>query len=106
MRTTTDTNFANRDIQDGQFTFTIKSINQKEKGDVTYYVLKLAYSGGVGEQILLPSMIGPLLRLLGAKEELPGVFSWDTQDFDGQSFVATVSHEPDKKDPSKIRQKI
>lgn len=110
-RETTDTsaNYGNKDIEDGNWDFTIVSCTKKYGGtnkDTPFYVWKLKYEKGDGEQILLPSMMGGLLRALGAKEELPNVFTWDTEDYNGKRFNATVSHEPDKKDPSKMRQKM
>lgn len=110
-RETTDAspNYGNKEIEDGSWDFTIKKITVKMVGpnkDTKSYILKVSYEKGDGEQMLLPSMIGPLLRLLGAKETQPNIFDWDTEDYDGQKFNATVSHEEDKKDPSKMRQKM
>lgn len=106
MRQTTDTTqrYSNRDIEDGTYEFTIKSITPKTKGETLMYILKLEYNGTDGEQLLLPSNMGPLLKLLGAKETSPNVFDWDTEDYAGSKFSATVSHKPDRKDPTKVRQ--
>lgn len=111
VRETTDTNanYGNKEIGDGSWDFTLLGISKKFGGqnkDTPFYALKVKYAKGDGEQILLPSMMGGLLRVFGAKEVQPNIFEWDTEDYDGQSFNATVSHEADKKDPAKIRQKM
>lgn len=111
MRETLDTNrqFSNKDIQDGTWDFSVISCTKKFGGknkDTAFYVWKVKYAEGEGEQILLPNMMAPLLRILGAKESKPNVFDFDTDDFFGAKFAATVSREPDKKDPSKMRQKM
>lgn len=107
-RETLDTNQKQKgNIEDGTWNFEAVSMTKKYGGankDVPYFLLKVRYVEGDGEQILLPNMMGPLLRLLGAKEVKPNKFDFDTDDFQGFRFSATVSHEPDKKDPTKIRQ--
>ena len=48
----------------------------------------------------------PLLRVLGCKETKPNKFEWDRDLMEGKEFISVVSHDPDKKDPSKIRQNM
>lgn len=108
MEETIDTSsqFPDRDIPDGTYTFRIEGIDRKEKGTTVMYIFKLFYEGIHTEQLLLPSMMGPLLRILGCKETEKGKFKWDKDLLTGQSFVATVVHERDKKDATKIRQQM
>jgi hypothetical protein len=49
-------------------------------------------------------MMAGLLRVLGCTETEPNKFDWDTTEQDGKAFWATVSHKPDAKDATKIRQ--
>lgn len=106
MRETTDTNsnFDNKDLPDGTRTWEIVQV-RKQKG---FYVwlLECEAEGLEGEQVLFPNNMGPLLRLLGCTETSKGVFDWDMDMVEGQKFIATVSHAPDKKDPTKIRQNM
>lgn len=109
MRETTDTanQYTNRDIPDGRYSFKVVSVTKKVgKKNVPFYIWKLDYGIASGEQVLLPSMMGNLLRVLGCTEISPNKFDWDTDAVEGKTFEATVSHEPDKKDPSKIRQQM
>lgn len=105
MRETTDTSprFANEDIPDGPNQFQVISV-EKFYGKVEFFIWKLKFMGGEGKQVLLPNMMAPLLRVLRCTETEPNKFDWDTDQQAGKSFKATVSHAPDKKDASKIRQ--
>lgn len=105
MRETTDTNYSggnysSRDIPDGEHLLTVKSVERKTKGTTVFYIWRF----DMGEQVLLPSMMAGLLRALGCTEGEPGKFDWDTDAQDGKQVWAVVSHKPDKKDPTKIRQ--
>lgn len=114
MRETTDTSnkYGNgKEIEDGQFDFTVVSVKKKYGGkdkNSPFFVWTLTY--GVNneevEQVLMPNMMGGLLKALSCTEIEPNKFDWDTDAQGGKQFTATVSHEPDKKDPSKIRQKM
>ena len=94
-------------IPEGTHKFTVVGEVKKLFGgpnkDMEFFVWTLEYPGGIGEQALMPSMQAPLLRLLGAEEYEPNKFDWDTTDQALKSFVATVTHAPDKKDSTKIR---
>src|SRR6267378_2769081 len=105
-REITDTTpmFAN-DIPDGRHRFRVRGI-EKRYGKVEFFVWKLQHKDGEGEQVLMTNMMGPLLRILKCEEIEPNKFDWDTTEQDGKEFMATVSHEPDRKDPVKIRQKM
>lgn len=98
-RESTDTNstFADRDISDGEHAFTIVDVTKKYKNETLLYIWKLDYEGKTGSQVLLPSMMGDLLRVLNCKETSPNKFDWDTDDVVGREFVAMVTHTPDKK---------
>lgn len=108
MRETTDTSRPSdrQKIPDGTYSFEIIKVTKMYKGEVPYYIWTLEYEGGVGEQLLLPSMMGELLRTLGCKEIVPNKFDWDTEEVAGISFIATISHRPDKKKPEIIRQQM
>lgn len=106
-REITDTNskYANKELPDGRNCFKVESIEKKygQKGG-EYFVWKLSHTSGEGEQILLPNMMGALLKALGCQEIEPGKYDWDTFEQYGKFFMATVSHKPDQKDPTKVRQ--
>lgn len=105
--TDTNSNFSAKEIPDGPHDFKVISVVKKFGGankDKAFYVWALEYEGKSGEQALMPNMMGDLLRVLGCKEAEPNKFDWDTEDVVYSKFSAVVSHEPDKKDPSKIRQ--
>lgn len=110
-RETTDTsnNFSNKDIADGTYTFNVLKVVKMfggEKKDRPFYIWEVEYADHRGEQVLMPNMMGELFRILGCKETTPNKFDWDTDDVVNMKFTATVSHSPDKKDPSKIRQEM
>jgi hypothetical protein len=110
-RELTDTNskFSGKDIPDGSHQFKVVSVSKKYGGankDRAFFVWVLGYEGQTGEQVLMPNMMGDLLRILGCKETEPNKFDWDTEDVIYSQFVAVVSHEPDKKDPTKMRQQM
>lgn len=95
--------YGNQELPDGRNAFKIVGI-EKRYGKVEFFVWKLQHSKGEGEQVLLPNMMGQLLRVLKCVETEPNKFDWDTDEQLGKSFLATVSHAPDKKDATKIRQ--
>ena len=101
--TDTTNKYPNQDLPDGRNCFKVESI-EKKYGKSEFFVWKLKYDKGEGEQILLPNMMGGLLRVLKCEETEPNKFDWDTFEQSGKCFLATVSHKPDQKDPSKIRQ--
>lgn len=105
MREITDTTnkYTNKDIPDGTWIFKVLGI-EKKYGKIEFFVWKLAHDGGEGEQVLLPNMMGGLLRALKCQESEPNKFDWDTEEQIGKYFWATVTHAPDKKDATKIRQ--
>lgn len=110
MRETTDTNpnYPDETLPDGRNIFRVESVKRMEKGKTVFYIWSLSYKANnqewEGTQVFLPSMMGGLLKVLGATEVKTGVYEWDTDLMEGKQFEATVSHAPDKKDPSKIRQ--
>lgn len=111
MRETTDTNdsYPDTDIPDGTYDFKVLGCEKKYGGknkDKPFYVWKVEFEGVKGEQILLPNLMGDLLRVLNCTEVSKGKFDWDTDAVSGKEFTATVSHVQDKKDPAKIRQQM
>ena len=94
MREMTDT--ANLgDLPDGPGLFKVVSV-EKFYGKSEFFVWQLAYEKGQGKQVLLPNMMGPLLRILGCDEVEPNKFDWETELQANKMFKATVSHAPDK----------
>ncbi len=109
MREEIDTNssYPDRDIPDGTYTFKVLSIDKKfggPKKDKPFYVWNLRYEGIDAEQVLMPNLMGDLLKILGCTETSPGKFDWDREALEGKEFDATVSHAPDKK--GKMRQNM
>ena len=104
-RENTDTTnlYPDKNLPDGRNAFKVLGI-EKKYGKSEFFVWKLSHSKGEGEQVLMPNMMGPLLRVLKCVEMEPNKFDWDTDEQAGKVFLATVSHAPDKKDASKIRQ--
>jgi len=111
-RETTDTsNFGNQ-LPTGRRSFMVEKVERKTgKSNSPFYVWSLSYQRedgerDHGEQILLPNMMGPLLRVLNCKEVSPNKFDWDTEVVLGETFMATVDFVADKKDASKMRQQM
>ena len=104
--TNTESRFPNRAIPEGRRRFIIAGPVEKKHGKKggEFFVWKLQFDGGLGEQVLLPNMLGPLLRVLGCQETEPNIFDWDTNDQEGKAFLATVTLVPDSKDPKVVRQ--
>jgi len=67
------------------------------------FIVPVQFDEGLGEQAFLAGMMGNFLRAMGCKEVSKNVFDFDTEEFEGKTFMATVTHYPDKKDPSKMR---
>lgn len=98
-RESTDTNsdFDNEPLPDGKHTFKVLSVRKHMKGDTKMYFWSLSYKDGEGVQLLLPNMMGDLLRVLGATETKKNEFDWETELMEGKVFDAVVSHAVDKK---------
>jgi hypothetical protein len=105
----TDTNSQfNDDIPNGTYDFKVKKVVRKEIKGKRAYEWTLNYDEGQGKVLTWPNQVGPLLLLLGAKEdpEKKGHYLWETDLMTGKTFKATISHDPDKKNPSKIYQNM
>lgn len=104
--TETTNKFADQNIPEGKHRFIVVGPVEKKYGKkgVEFFVWKLQYEGGIGQQVLLPNMMGGLLRALNCPEIEPNKFDWDTNEQEGKAFFATVKHVPDKMDPKIIRQ--
>jgi hypothetical protein len=95
------------DLPDGKRNFLVESVEKRYgKNNGEFFIWKLTYDGGSGDVLILPNMMGGLLKILECTEIEPGKFDWSTEDQHGKMFNATVSHKPDAKDPSKIRTHI
>ena len=95
--------FGNKEIPDGKYTFRIKGFKKNGK----MYIFTLIYDGDMqGEQVFFAGNIGPLLKVLGCKEATKGVYIFDSELVLGSQFTATVCHEANKKDPTKIYQNM
>lgn len=103
--TDTSNKYAEQEIPDGTRTFTVTEVVKRygKKGG-EFFIWKVSYQGGTGEQVLMPSMMTELLRVLGCTEIEPNKFDWDTNEQVGKTFSAEVSHKPDAKDATKMRQ--
>jgi hypothetical protein len=95
--TNTNSDRNSEPIPDGRRTFRVLSVRKYMKGQTEMYFWELKYDEGEGTQLLLPNMMGELLRLLGAKETEKGEFDWETDLMQGKYFDASVSHGVDKK---------
>lgn len=97
-------------LPDGEREFRVEEIRRLEKGTTVMYVWRVSFDVNgereEGEQVLLPSMMGDLLRVLGCKEVSPKKFDWDRDLLIGTCFIATISREPDRKKPEVIRQQM
>lgn len=104
--TNTTNKFANQELPEGRRRFIIAGPVEKKygKNGGEFFMWPLQFEGGLGQQILLPNMMGDLLRTLGCNEPEPNKFDWDTMEQEGKAFVATVKRVPDRKDPKIIRQ--
>jgi hypothetical protein len=104
--TDTSNSYEKIPLPDGEQTFKIIEVTRVEKVKGLYEWALQAEDGEKYQQNMFANEMGPLLRLLGCKEVSKDKFSWDTVMVEGRSFTATVSHVPDKKDASVIRQKM
>lgn len=97
-------------LPDGEREFRVEEIRRLDKGGNLLYIWRVSFEGEgereEGEQLLLPSMMGDLLRVLGCEEVSPKKFNWDRELLPGKYFMATVSQESDRKDPKKMRQQM
>lgn len=102
--TDTNSDFLNKEIPDGEHTFTVDG-SVRKKGHL--YIWRLRYEDNQsGEHIMFANKMGDFLRVLGCTETSKGIFSWDLDTQDGKTFTAIVSHVPDKINPTKIYQRL
>lgn len=110
----TETTDTNQEITPtGDFVFTVSKKVEKrlaEKSQKPFYIFKFEYMKGgqlsTHTEILMTWMAGPMIRALGGKEVKPNVFEWDREAVVGSKVKATIIHEPDFKDPAKMRAKM
>lgn len=98
----------NDSIPDGVHDFEIMLVVRKDIKGKKAYEWTLEYEDGEGKVLTWPNQVGPLLALLGAKEDpdKKGHYLWETEMMQGKTFKATISHDPDKKNPSKVYQNM
>jgi hypothetical protein len=106
LEETDTTGFEKTPIPDGEHTFKIVFVGRVEKVKGLYEWELEAKDGEVYQHNMFANEMGDLLRLLDCKETSKNKFTWDTVLVEGRMFTATVSHVPDKKDSSIIRQKL
>jgi|GEM_PF-2639026 len=75
----------------------VKILKVGPKKDMTMYIFPVQYAKGLGEQSFMANQAGPILEFLGAKKIGESQYEWDTTEFEGKAFLATVSHFIDKK---------
>lgn len=104
--TDTTNKYVDQDIPDGRRRFIVAGPVEKKYGKQggEFFIWKVQWEGGIGQQVFLPNMMGGLLKVLGCQEIEPNKYDWDTNEQEGKAFYATVKHKPDKKDATKIRQ--
>ena len=98
----TNSNFADKEISEGEHTFRVSGCRKKG----AMYVWSFTYEGKEGEMVFFANNMGPLLKVLGCKETSKGVYAFDTSLTDGVQFKAVVYSEPDKKDPKVMRKRM
>lgn len=99
----TNSKFANKDIADGLHKFRV--LGFKKHGNL--YIFPLSYDNGEeGEQVFFGNQMADFLRVLGCKESSKGIYIFDSEKVIGGEFSATVFHEADNKDKSKIYQRM
>jgi len=98
----TNNNFDSKKIPDGVHSFRI--VNFKKHKNL--YIFTLSYDGVEGEQTFFGNQMGDFLKCLGCKESKKGVYIFDSELVLGGVFKATVYQEADKKDPTKIYQRM
>ena len=104
--TDTTPKYDNQDLPDGRFEFMIIGdiVKKYGKNGGEFFVVTLQHASGIGQHLFMTSMLGPLLRAIDIPETEKNKFDWDTTEQASKKFIATISHVPEKKDPSKIRQ--
>jgi hypothetical protein len=108
QETTDTTSQYNDNIPDGTYDFEIVQVVRKEIKGKKAYEWTLEYEGGQGKVLTWPNTVGTLLAILGAKEDSTkkGHYVWETEMMAGKTFKATISHDKDKKDASKVYQNM
>lgn len=90
MREIIDTkpNFPDKDIADGTHTFEVSIVTKKDIKGKPGYEWNLEFDGREAQVLMWPNQMGPLLRVLGVKEDTPNKFSFDTMEVEGKKFKA------------------
>lgn len=104
--TDTNSDYEKLPIPDGDHSFRVVSVNRVEKVPGLYEWEFTAEDGNTYEVGIFKTEMGNLLRVLGCNETDKGKFSWDTVEVEGKSFAAIAYQIVDKKDSSKMRQKL
>ena len=110
MRETTDTRFKIAPAGTWAMTATKPCIKKLSVKNNAYYTFHFEFMNNGSfenhQEIIFPSQSAMILRALQCKETEAGVFDWDKEEIVGRKITATIVHEADKKDSSKIRAKI
>jgi hypothetical protein len=99
----TNSNFADKEIPDGIHSFRVLGFRKH----ANLYIFPLSYDDGQeGEQVFFGNQMGEFLKCMGCEESKKGIYIFDSDKVIGGSFKATVYREVDKKDSSKIYQRM
>jgi hypothetical protein len=75
-----------------------------------YYEFTFEYMDGTTlrehKEFVMAWMAGPLLKAFGFPEVEPGIYEWEKETCLGKMIEATIIHEADKKDASKVRSRM
>lgn len=86
----TSNNFPGKDIPDGIYGFKVGIVTKKDIKGKAGYEWNLNSNLGDFQILLWPNSMGPLLRVLGVKEDQPNKFLFDTMEVEGLRFEATA----------------
>jgi len=86
----TSSKYPDKEIPDGTYTFEVGVATKKDISGKTGYEWNLEYDGKTVQVLMWPNQMGPLLRLLGVKEQEPNKFVFDSMAVEGKEFKATA----------------
>lgn len=86
----TSSQYPDKEIADGEHTFTVHIVTKKDIKGKSGYEWGLEYDGRSVQVLMWPNQMGPILRVLGLKEETPNKFMLDTMELEGKTFKATA----------------
>jgi hypothetical protein len=86
----TSSSYPDKEIPEGTYTFTVHIVTKKDIKGKSGYEWGLEYDGKTVQVLMWPNQMGPLLRVLGVKEDPPNKFMLDTTELEGKKFTATA----------------